>query len=294
VKNFWIIGDIHGDYGLLDQLLDQIERYQPEQIVFVGDYIDRGSQSKEVIDRIMHLEVPAICLMGNHEAMMLNAVDDLGYGHSPIELWYYNGGETTLRSFGFTSFFTFQAEMDPGYLAFFRNLKMSLIIEPVGGLKILVAHAGVSPSIPLQVQVGMGSQEELNRYMLENQIEPGDSFLWVREDFFGCSPDLWKGYLVVHGHTPVPKLRRFIPVHGREQFLFVENDFCIRKDEKSGSILSVDIDSGSVLTGRLSGLGFFTENPDPDNPRVRMKCMTVSGEGIFPRDLGQVPGYSGR
>jgi len=294
MKNFWIIGDIHGDYTLLGQLLGQIERYQPEQLVFVGDYIDRGSQSKEVIDRIMHLKIPAICLMGNHEIMMLNAIDDLGYGHSPIELWYYNGGETTLRSFGFTSFFSFQTDMDPGYLAFFRNLKMSYTIEPVKGLKILVTHAGISPAIPLQEQIGMESQVDLNRYMLENQIDPGDSFLWVREGFFGSSPDLWKGYLVVHGHTPVPKMKQFIPVQGREHFLFVDNDFCIRKDEEGGKYLSVNIDSGSVITGRLSGLGFFTENPDPDNPRVRMKGLTVSGEGIFPRDLGLVPGYSGR
>ena len=50
--------------------------------------------------------------MGNHEMMMLNAMDDMGYGGSPIELWYYNGGEATMHSFGFTSFFTFQSQME--------------------------------------------------------------------------------------------------------------------------------------------------------------------------------------
>ena len=120
MRNYWIIGDIHGEIGLLDRLLENIRRFDPEQIVFVGDYIDRRPHTREVVDRIMDLDVPVACLMGNHEMMMLNAMEDMGFGYSPIELWYYNGGEATLQSFGFTSFFSFQSDMDPRYMVINR------------------------------------------------------------------------------------------------------------------------------------------------------------------------------
>ena len=290
MRNYWIIGDIHGEIGLLDRLLENIRRFGPEQIVFVGDYIDRGPHTREVVDRIMDLDVPVACLMGNHEMMMLNAMEDMGFGYSPIELWYYNGGEATLQSFGFTSFFSFQSDMDPGYLAFFRDLKMSHTIELEGGLKILATHAGVSPAIPVSDQLEMKSYAELNRYLLDKHIDPGDSFLWVREAFFGGDSSLWDGYLVVHGHTPVEKLKRFISDSGQKHFLFVENDLCLRRDGSGERIVSIDIDSGSVISGRLSGLGFFEEKSGSGKPSVRMRSMTVSREEIFPRDLGLVDG----
>ncbi len=288
MKNYWIIGDIHGEIRLLDRLLDGIRRFHPHQIVFVGDYIDRGPCSKEVIDRIIGLEIKTACLMGNHEMMMLNAMEDMGYGYSPIELWYYNGGEATLQSFGFTSFFSFQSDMDPFYLAFFRSLKMSHTIHFGNGLKILVTHAGISPAIPVMDQINMKGYGELNRYLLEKHIDPGDSFLWVRDAFFGSASSLWEGYLVVHGHTPVLKLKRFISSGGQKYFMFVENDLCIRRDERNGRITSIDIDSGSVISGRLSGLGFFVEENRPEDPSIRLRSLTVSHEEIFPRDLGLI------
>lgn len=286
MKNFWFIGDIHGELTLLDTLLENVLRFNPTQIVFVGDYIDRGPHAREVVDRIMGLDIPVACLMGNHEMMMLNAIEDMGFGYSPIELWYYNGGEATLQSFGFTSFFSFQSTMDPLYLDFFRNLKMSHVVEMNQQLKILCIHAGISPSIPLEDQIAMPDYLALNRYLLEHHIDPGDSFLWVREEFFNSDPGLWDGYLVVHGHTPTEKLKRFISSNGHSQFHFVANDLCLRKEEATGRIVSVDIDSGSVITGRLTGLGFFEEEDAEGEPAVRMRSLTVTYEDIFPRDLG--------
>lgn len=288
MKNYWFIGDIHGEIRLLDSLLENVLRFQPELIVFVGDYIDRGPHAREVVDRIMGLEIPAACLMGNHEMMMLNAMDDLGYGYSPIELWYYNGGETTLQSFGFTSFFNFQSNMESMYLDFFRNLKMSHLIQVNHRLKVLGTHAGISPSIPLKDHVNMKDYNDLNQYLLKNHINPGDSFLWVREAFFNSPSNLWDGYLIVHGHTPNLKLKRFISSNGYKDFFFIENDICIRREPVNGKIVSIDIDSGSVISGRLTGLGFFLEDDNMDEAFVRMRSITVSVEDIFPRDLGRV------
>lgn len=288
MKNYWIIGDIHGELALLDRLLESIARFNPELIVFVGDLIDRGPQVKEVVDRIMDLDTRTVKLMGNHELMMLNAMEDMGYGGSPIELWYYNGGEATMHSFGFTSFFTFQSEMEGKYLDFFQNLKMAYSFEPLDGLKILVTHAGISPEIPVKDQLSLKNYRDLNRYLMEKHIEPTGSFLWTREDFFRSDPDQWDNHIVIHGHTPVLKLKRFITSSGLKSFSFVENDLCIRRRKRGGALASIDIDSGSTLSGRLSGLGLFVEEKKDQAPGLRMRSITVSREDIFPRDLGYI------
>lgn len=288
MRNTWFIGDIHGEIGLLNRLLENVLRFSPERIVFLGDYIDRGPHAKEVIDRILGMEVPVSCLLGNHEMLMLNAIEDLGYGMNPIELWYYNGGEATLQSFGSSSFFSFQSDLDSLYLDFFQSLKMSKVIALDPKLKILATHAGISPSIAIQDQLGMGDYRSLIQYLLMNRVDPNESFLWVRDAFFDSSPELWKDYLVVHGHTPIMKLKRIIESNGSTDFHFVENDLCIRKDRASGKIVSIDIDSGSAISGRLSSLGFFVEKENELDSRIRMRSMTVSNEEIFPRDLGLI------
>jgi serine/threonine protein phosphatase 1 len=288
VKNYWFIGDIHGELRLLERLLENVLKFEPDHILFIGDYIDRGPHSREVIDRIMGLEVPFTCLMGNHELMMLNAMEDLGIGYNPVELWYYNGGEATLQSFGATSFFNFQSNLDDRYIRFFHSLSMSHVVGVGNGLKVLGSHAGISPAIPLKDQLGMTDYHDLNRYLQKNYIDPGDSFLWVRDDFFNGSPSLWEGYLVVHGHTPTMKLKRFISSNGLAGFLFLDNDLSIRKDTETGKILSVNIDSGSAISGRLSGLGFFVESSG-GKELIRMRSLTVSSEDLLPRDLGVVP-----
>lgn len=286
MKNYWIIGDIHGELDLLNQLLDQLDRFNPELLIFVGDFIDRGPRVKEVVDRIKNLGSKAVCLMGNHELMMLNAMEDMAYGSSPIELWYYNGGEATMQSFGFTSFFSFQDQMEDHYLEFFQKLEMNYSFEPLEGLKILVSHAGISPDIPLRDQMAIRNYRDLNRYILEKHIEPTGSFLWTREEFFRADPDTWEDYIVIHGHTPVLKLKRFVASSGLDSFYFVDNDLCVRRKNKGGPMASIDIDSGSTLSGRLTGLGLFVEKDAFGSENVRMRSMTVTREEIFPRDLG--------
>ncbi len=293
MKNYWFIGDVHGEWRLLERLLEQVQRFKPDHILFVGDYIDRGPHSKEVVDLIMQLEVEVTFLMGNHEIMMLNAIEDLGIGYSPVELWYYNGGEATVQSFGATSFFNLKSALEPSYLEFFQSLKMSRLVEVGSHLKVLGTHAGVSPTIPIEDQLNLRDYHELNEYMMRNHVDPGESFLWIRDGFFNMPPSGWNDYLVVHGHTPTLKLKRLVSSDDRTDFLFVENDLGIRKEKSTGRILSIDIDSGSAISGRLSGLGFFLENSG-GREEVRMRSLTVSTEDLVPRDLGMVPLHSRR
>jgi len=288
MKNYWFIGDIHGEIGLLDKLLEAILKQDPQQITFVGDYIDRGPYSREVVDRIMGLEIPVACLMGNHELMMLNAIEDSAFGYNPMELWYRNGGEATLQSFGFPGFFSFQSQMDDRYLKFFRSLLMSHVTEPGPGFRILATHAGISPFIPVADQLLLKDYQDLQQYVQDKRLDMEDSFLWAREIFFKSSPTMWKGYMVVHGHTPTLKLKRFIQEGHYPHFEFAGNDLAIRRNEEQGNVVSVGIDSGSTISGRLTGLGVFVDQEDGTANYPGMQSLTVTREDIIPRDLGPI------
>ena len=289
MKNYWYIGDIHGELGLLDSLLEAIIKYDPQEIIFVGDYIDRGPQSREVVDRIMELECPVSCLMGNHELMMLNAIEDSAFGYNAMELWYRNGGEATLQSFGFSGFFSFQSQMDSRYLKFFRSLLLSHVMEPGAGMRILATHAGVSPSIPVADQLLLKDYQDLQQYIRDRRLDLGDSFLWTREDFFNSPAHLWNGFMVIHGHTPTLKLKHIVHEGYFPGFEFIDDDLLIRRDEKNGKVVSIGIDSGSTFSGWLSGLGIFVDQVGGDGNSMFMRSLTVSRQDIFPRDLGPIP-----
>ena len=90
------IGDIHGCARTLGALLDRLALTEDDHLVFIGDYIDRGPDSRGVVDRLIELRrtQPCTFLRGNHEALMLSYLDFGDY-----ELWGMNGGTATLRSY---------------------------------------------------------------------------------------------------------------------------------------------------------------------------------------------------
>ena len=94
------IGDIHGCVHTLKDLLNRVSySSQTDTLVFIGDYIDRGYFSYEVVDMLIKLQHQVgkdkvVCLRGNHEQMAIDA-----YRHGDYPLWYRNGGHTTEYSF---------------------------------------------------------------------------------------------------------------------------------------------------------------------------------------------------
>ena len=172
------IGDIHGCYDKLVHLLAQCRTYaagRPHRFVFLGDYIDRGSDSRAVIELLLNLQTTAqpapAFLRGNHEQMLLDGLQD-----STAELhWIFNGGDTTLASYGISS----AAELPPAHLAFLQNTRLSFD----DGVRFFV-HAGINPDRPLSDQ------------------DPRD-LLWMREPFISSKKDF--GRIVVHGHSPVAR-----------------------------------------------------------------------------------------
>lgn len=152
-----VIGDIHGRADLLDKLLEQLARDAPDaMLVFVGDYVDRGADSRGVIERLMGLGAPAVFLKGNHEVMLLEFLDD------PIEKggrWLRNGGIETLASYGISLDETsntqqvlgagqaLQAALSDGAGDWLRALPL---FWKSGNL--LVTHAGPNPALAIEYQ----------------------------------------------------------------------------------------------------------------------------------------------
>ncbi len=162
----YAIGDIHGCLNPLKRLMDQIHLSESDEVVFVGDYIDRGPDSKGVIDYLLTLRGRYTFLMGNHERMFL----DFLQGKDRL-LFMYNGGRTTLESYGDIG------KIPVTHLDFFHRLRVYYETDDY-----LFVHGGIRPGIPIQEQ------------------DPQD-LLWIREEFYAYPGRYPK--TVVFGHTPM-------------------------------------------------------------------------------------------
>lgn len=178
------IGDVHGHIDKLTALLDLCERRagHDARLVFIGDYIDRGPDSRAVVELMMDLQQrrpdSVICLRGNHEAVAVAAANNTLStlpGDIDHALWLSDvgGGLATLASYGVAD----AAELPASHLDWMAALPLCYD----DGQRYF-AHAGVHPRRPLAAQ-----QEE--------------DLVWIREPFLSHSGDY--GRLVVHGHTPV-------------------------------------------------------------------------------------------
>jgi serine/threonine protein phosphatase 1 len=172
----YAIGDIHGSLRKLRDLLTLCERHadgRAVSFIFLGDYIDRGPDSRGVIEALIKLQSErpgrVIALKGNHEAVAVEVVD----GESDPELWLREGGTATLRNYRIDD----ARDLPHEHVAWLRALPLCYD----DGERFFV-HAGIDPDKPLGAQ----SDHDL---------------IWIREPFLSDARD--HGRLIVHGHTPV-------------------------------------------------------------------------------------------
>jgi len=187
----YAVGDIHGRADLLHDIIQRIDDDRGRRPVgtvievYIGDYIDRGPQSKDVIETLAWRVVKqrAVCLRGNHEALLEAFLAD------PAELhpWLHVGGRQTLESYGlsrddlesseFRIHRLFLNAFPEAHRLFLRCLQNSFSCGD-----FIFVHAGLRPGVPLAQQ----SLHDLH---------------WIRDEFLNCKQS--HGPLVVHGHTPV-------------------------------------------------------------------------------------------
>lgn len=195
----YAVGDIHGRADLLAEMLRQIAEdaapldAERRSLIFLGDYIDRGPDSRGVIDLALE-GLPegfeAVYLKGNHEELLL----DFLQGGVGLPLWMVNGADATLASYGVDLSQLLGQTEDAWHAAFLAALPDAhrRFYESLGLMvsfgDYLFVHAGVRPGVPLDRQ------------------DPHD-VIWIRDEFLSSEEDF--GKVVVHGHTPgaVPVIR---------------------------------------------------------------------------------------
>lgn len=215
----YVIGDVHGEAARLSRLHGLIFAHhekghagQPIKIVHLGDYVDRGPDSAEVIDLLMQFEtrpgVSVISLAGNHEDMLLAAVRSAS--PAMYKNWLENGGDKTLKSYRRRG----ETSVPDRHLEWLAGLARIHVDETA---RCIFVHAGISPAT----------------FPNEND----DVYLWTRSpQFFDVGN--WQGtrvegWTIVHGHTPTDD--------------GYPEDQC-----SDGFGRRINIDTGAVYGGRLT------------------------------------------
>lgn len=173
----YAISDVHGCAKTLDALLQHIGPGADDTLFFLGDYIDRGPDSKGVVDKLLELErsaVPTICLRGNHEELLLRALAD----EERRDNWIFNGGSATIESYRQQGAFDLSKE----HRDFYQRLPFYYQSDAY-----LLVHAGVNFKAPLP-------------------LEDQHSLVWIRGWYDRIDRQWLNNRFIVHGHTPIPKL----------------------------------------------------------------------------------------
>lgn len=192
----YAVGDVHGRADLLELLHDRIRADAEgsgatrKVVVYLGDYVDRGNESRRVIDMLIEQPLEGfemVHLKGNHEAFMIDFMDD------PMlaQVWIMNGGGATLASYGveydhlagrplgWDDLEELRRRFVEALPDSHRDFLENLALHHVEG-DYLFVHAGIRPGVPVDEQ---------------NE----DDLVWIRDEFLDSAAD--HGKIVVHGHT---------------------------------------------------------------------------------------------
>ena len=167
----YVFGDLHGSLYALDKLLRLVDEHaagEPHKKIFLGDYVDRGAFSCQVIERLMNLRGDCVFLKGNHEDMMIESFKEFERTGEHNVMWLVNGGMTTLMSYP-------NHQVGDDQWKWLNDLKLSYEDD----LRYYV-HAGINPLTTLANQTS-------------------NSQLWIRKGFIDCGFPFEK--YIVHGHS---------------------------------------------------------------------------------------------
>lgn len=202
-KYKYAISDIHGCFKTFKALLRKIKFSKKDELYLLGDYIDRGPNSKGVIDHIWHLQSDGYtvhCLKGNHEQMLLQSY----LNFTAYRSWKQHGGFQTMQSFKAESL----QEIPKEYLQWMRQLPHYLEV----GEYILV-HAGFKFDMP-------------------NPFDENEAMLWERNWYTRINKHWLGDRIIIHGHTPIKELEMKSQAKSiqKNAYLDIDNGCVFRRD----------------------------------------------------------------
>jgi len=207
------IGDLHGCINEFRTLIEQkIQITRNDKLILLGDYIDRGTHSKEVIDLIIELKekgFDVVPLMGNHESMLLDAYrnDDC------LPIWFENGGGETLKSFEITSVKSF----DSKYIDFFSGLRYFFEYED-----FLFVHAGFND-------------------LIDNPFDDKYSMIWCCKNSYKNKKLKYK--TIIHGHSVIPALICKELVKCNSNVIGIDTGCVYAENEGYGILTAIEVKS---------------------------------------------------
>jgi serine/threonine protein phosphatase 1 len=227
----WVIPDIHGCSKTLKSLIEkQIKPSRFDELFFLGDYIDRGPDSKGVIDYIMEMqkqEYTVRLLLGNHEDYCIKAWDEdkkkkkffgLAFKTKTQSIWELHGGKETLASFGAR----FASEIPKDYIEWMREQKLYFELE-----NYIIVHAGLN-------------------FSLEDPLTDRFAMLWTKD--FKVIPSKIRNKKVIHGHTPVDLEFLDHVINSKNyHFIDLDNGVYMRNRAGYGNLVAFEINSGKYV-----------------------------------------------
>jgi len=239
-KGAWIIGDVHGCYATLLALLDKLPK--EDKKIFVGDLIDRGPQSRKVIQLIKDNNYD--CVLGNHEEMMIDAYDDYD-DPSQAAGWFGNGGNFTY--WNYDKFTEFEEDVE-----FLKSLPVHLVYEDIvdkEGRKLLVTHSAALNVINHRISSEEKLKIENNKHNIIHYQDTMENtkniILWNRKKPSEIDKN---DYFNVFGHTPMQHfaLREDYSIRLSDE-VFYEKKIALDRD-----IGYANIDTGAIYS-KLAG-----------------------------------------
>ncbi len=224
----WVIPDIHGCAETLQMLIEDLVRPKPEdELYFLGDYIDRGPDSKGVLDYLMQFEkkpFQTTFLLGNHEDYLLRAYD---YEKNPDKIlgikkknkikkeWLFHGGKEAMKSFGTKNL----SEIPSKYIDWMRKLKNYVELD-----KFILVHAGLN-------------------FKNDDPFEDTNSMIWVRD--YEVMPEKIKFKKIIHGHVPVSLdfIDNSLKNHQQYNFLDLDNGTYMSRRSGYGNLIALELNS---------------------------------------------------
>ena len=227
----WVIPDIHGCSKTLKGLVNNlINPTRNDELYFLGDYVDRGADSKGVIDFIRNLKndgYNVTALKGNHEDFMVELYDAEKQarntwwhrlGDRKHKVWMEIGGKATLSSFGVTHV----RDVPVDYIEWMRGLKYYILLD-----KFVLVHAGLN-------------------FKNEDPFEDQRAMLWLRE--YEIQPEKIGRRTIIHGHVPVNMELIMLAVRNKiYKFIDLDNGPYMSGKEGFGNLVALELESMEMV-----------------------------------------------